>query len=150
MITNYTTTNQIPTREHPTERIKTNSWFNISELRKEPQSQIPNKICIAQENQTATKKIKLYPNKQQRDYLQKWMELSRQMYNKIVLFLNNEIFDEENKPIKDKVKQYVKYNKLRDEYLSNEKSELTKDKISTLVLNEMFRHCVAKNIRRVV
>ena len=42
-----------------------------------------------------------------------------------------------------KVKEYVNYRKLRDEYLQDEKKKLIKDNISSYMLDEMINHCVA-------
>ena len=76
---------------------------------------------ISKEDLIKTRKIKLYPNENQRNYMQKWIELSRQIYNIIVGFLNKNIFDKEGKPVSEKVKEYVNSRKLRDEYLKEEK-----------------------------
>lgn len=134
--------NWIPKIKDKPNELKTDSWFNILKY-KNPDFDSKKYVTETKKNLVRTKKIKIYPNETQREYIQKWIELSRKIYNKTVKFLNKHIFDKEGFPIKEKVKEYVNAIKLRDVYLKEEKKKLLQDNIASYMLDEMIKRCVA-------
>ena len=86
-------------------KIKTNSWFNTNTIINENfrnfdnlEKPINKFLCC--------KEVEIYHNLEQRELLLKWMNQFIDMYNHTNYFLNNNIYDYENKKLKKIVKKY--------------------------------------------
>jgi IS605 OrfB family transposase len=122
--------------------IKTNSWFDIIEYQKNPEYH-SSMVCSSYKILIRSKQIKLYPNSNQIDILQKWFDLSRRMYNRTTKFLSKKIFNEDRNVINSRVKKYVNFRQLRSNYLKNAKEELCLHNINKHILDQSIARCVA-------
>ena len=122
--------------------IKTNSWFDITSLKKD---QVFKSVKVCHNNNTIirTKKIKLYPTDMQKEILQKWFNLDRKMYNKTTVFLRGKIYKNNNKLNNKAIQKYVNFRNLRSKYLSKDKENLCKYNINKHILDQSIARCVA-------
>lgn len=125
-------------------KIKTNSWFNTNTIINENfrnfdnlEKPINKFLCC--------KEVEIYPNLEQRELLLKWMNQFIDMYNHTNYFLNNNIYDYENKKFKENSKEILNFRKLRDNYIKDKKNETSQNGINKHILDEAINHCVSKH-----
>ncbi|XWV26701.1 putative transposase [Tupanvirus soda lake] len=121
--------------------IETDSWFDIVQYQRNNNYQSTIN-CSSDHIFIRAEKIKLYPNPEQTEILQKWFDLSRRMYNKTTLFLRDKVFTN-NKINNNNVKKYVNFRQLRSNYLKDEKESLCKHNINKHILDQSIARCVA-------
>lgn len=134
--------NWIPPIDANYRRIKSDSWFDIRSTTRKKKTDI-NRVTNDDTKVTATKKFRLFPNPDQADILQKWFDLSRQMYNITTLFIRKHILDKKGVFIEGSDVEFVNFTKLRDTYLKNENIALRLHKINSHILDESIKRCVS-------
>jgi len=123
------------------EYINTYSWFDI--LKSENPNKIKQNTFIDTniDKITRTKKIQIYPNKEQKKILQKWFNNYIDVYNKTNDFIISKILNKD-KLVTENFK-YINFRNIRDKEMKEYKNILSNEtKINKHLLDEAIKHNV--------
>lgn len=126
--------------------IDSHSWFNMFSMSNNDYNDHYENHDKPINQYLSCKTIQLFPNKNQKEILLKWMDLFIDMYNDTNYFINNNIYDFDNNIVKkEEKKEYLNFIKLRNTYLKDYKKNNIKNKIATHLIDEAIKHNVSKH-----
>jgi IS605 OrfB family transposase len=102
--------------------IKTNSWFDIQNIKNPNPIKEKTFIDSCTEKILRTRKIEIYPNKEQKVILGKWFNNHIDVYNKTNDFIKSKIIIDD-KIVKENFK-YINFRNIRDKEMVDYKEEL--------------------------
>lgn len=131
-----------PDLKQKKESIKSNSWFDILKC-ENPKKVIEEKyIDTCVEKTIRSRKILIYPTKEQKETLNKWFNDYIDVYNKTNEFIISKIF--KNDVIVKENLKYVNFRDIRDKEMNKYKEELAKNsKVNKHILDEAIKNNVA-------
>ena len=132
----------IPPLDRQYHSIDSHSWFDINETVRNPNHDTQ-QYCMFGNGKIIirSRPNRLYPTPEQATIIQKWIKLTRMMYNCTVKFLNSKIFVKGKVDAK-RVKEYVNFFRLRNIHLKSQKTELTRYNINIHLLDQAIHRCV--------
>ena len=146
-----------PEIKHKKTEIKTNSWFDILNVKNPKPAEEKSFIDACKEKIIRTRKIEVYPDKSQKEILSKWFNNHIDIYNKTNDFIISKIL-KDDEIIKENFK-YINFINIRDNEMKEYKEELSNiSNVNIHLLDEaiklnvtMYKSCInnmkEKNIK---